>query len=766
MKRLLSGVSLLLLAMPAMASWEDYCVGAKKFSPEIPAPNYRTSMVLKAAEKLSRVHGRSFVLYSDIQKVYGQCYGAKAEKDECAPSQVRGKPEDVTVDAHNFLTILCSEFRDNEELMTAKLKWVSDMIIVPKGEQSYSPVQGFWEQLTSEGYLALVNLSQKLYDLREGSKAEYLSYGTEELDQLSVPALTECEYRFLLAEYISKGITSIKSLEKYQTNFEKFKETDQCSIAEKSNYNEFRGDGNFKPHSLESNAFIWNTRAFSRNCTNPTTAAPSSILTDQDCKNYYSSPFSARKDLTLKGMYRLFFYHPSMQQTMDDYGDGLVFITDDLNGDNVSEIVTLDNLSNNSNDLVNNTGGYVKALRDTAQSLKKSKQQKQAEVYEDVMKSVVLRAAIAELKKAEIPTSEIERVLMITESQLGKKLPIMTAQTSENLKKIVSNSTEIEKANQTVLPVKAKIEEITAKIAEIVKLSETLTNAIAAQNAEEIAQLEAKRQEFYKQTPANYTAATEIFQQIEELKRKGTPKQVKTLDKYDEEKSQLETELQTLSDSISPLLTKIDELTSENGELNDSLPALELLAEDFKQLAKMVQFPGVTLDLSIMPGWERSEFEKQSDKGFFSVFDDKGEAWKRLATVLDRHTDWYQIDMMVLKLGLYQPTYSPWVASSYYIHESDNFTKPGYAMGMEGDGHRHWMFVQQVPLARWYKASDLKAGVKFDLLNTWFDETTFSTSELGAREKGWDRFGSGAPDELRALVYLYEIGSDNEANEE
>ena len=87
-------------------------------------------------------------------------------------------------------------------------------------------------------------------------------------------------------------------------------------------------------------------------------------------------------------------------------------------------------------------------------------------------------------------------------------------------------------------------------------------------------------------------------------------------------------------------------------------------------------------------------------------------------------------------------------------------------MGMEGDGHRHWMFVQQVPLARWYKASDLKAGTKFDLLNTWFDETTFSTSELGAREKGWDRFGSVAPDELRALVYLYEIGSDNEAKEE
>ncbi|MCK5072602.1 MAG: hypothetical protein KAQ98_04190 [Bacteriovoracaceae bacterium] len=608
--------------------WNELCSanGVKRKSADVPYPNYDNPEVWKAQEKLSyisKVAGKNvksdtFWLYSDIERVYGLCAGSKKKKGTCP--KITHKGTTIEQNAHNFLTILCGEFRDNIPMLNGKLKWAKNITILKNVKQGYLKSKGVWEQLTGPGYKQLVRFSSTLYDARRDKLGSGAS-SNKTFDEISVNGVTTCEYRYIIKNYLSTGkeLDYYNGLDQYEEGLKAFWKTSECKKWEKTYYNEFRGDGNFKPQSLESNAFIWNTRVFSKNCKTTKTARKSSILTDAQCQAYFKYPFSTRYNLAKEGLYRLFFFPAKFNDLMRNYKRDLVLMTEDLNKDGIADMILLDSEKD--------AGYFIASLRQKIQSMRKNGQYGISGIYGKLLHYVTTKAAIA------------------------------TAPVEKKYKKLLEGV--------------------------------------------------AKRAE----------------------KALG-----ETIKKWDK---------------------KLTE--SKN-------PDLERDVKMFKDGIAMTNFDGIMVVTDVAAGWTKAMNKAgNKDKGFYEIFPDKVDAWDRIATVLDRHTDWYQIDMLYLGYGFYQPTYSPWVASSYYINKSDAFTVPGYAMGLAGDGHRHWMFVQQVKKDKWFKASDMdfkwnnKGNDAFDLLNTWFDETTFSRSHLGADEQGWDRFGTVAPGELAANLWIYEI---------
>ena len=674
--------------------WENYCRGKggqeghDRKVVHVPVVNYSNNLVKKAVAKLDQVHPDSFYQYSDIERVYGLCSGSRKKKGQCK-GKTGNKPANVKIDTHNFLTILCGEFRDNLRLLKSKLNWAANMHIVKNGKQGYDKNILPFRQLTAQGYLDLVDLSETVYELKHHALG---AAGKESLaeTQKSADAATICEYRYMLDKYLSKGehFGYGSELSSYMEGPEGYLAYEaapgNCTDDEKSHYYEFRGDGNFKAQSLESNAFIWNARIHSRSCklipqsdgTAIAKASGSAVITDESCQAYFKEPFSTRKELSKQGLARLFYYPEEYRDIMEDYDYSLVFVTEDLTGDDIAEMVVLE--SGQGANIVNNLRSKIKSARESGQF-------GMSKVYQQLIAYVVGKNVIqtGTLNKNTNAFKNLTKAVLI--SEFGKAF----------LEGKYTKSTK------------------------------------------------------YADFVAQYGSETS---KLGGLKKK-VDKWQKTVKKKMEEEGKTESDLSGLISDI---------------ELVDGL-------------IKATDFPGVTLVT------DKYSSEVKGKTAFNKVFNeslpvnDDGksahwQAWDRVTIVLDRHTDWYKIDMLNLTLGVYIPTYSPWVASSYYINKSDAFTIPGYAMGLSGDGHRHWMFVQKVPKAEayrkllgkepkssWFRAQDMAehfgngsfSEAKFDMYNTWFDETTFSRSGLGADEQGWDRFGSASPEEVSELVYLY-----------
>jgi hypothetical protein len=596
--------------------YKDLCAGDKTFlkglsrlSFKTPVPNYNNPLIKQIVKKLNQVDSSSFYLYRDIEKVYGLCSGSKKNDEECRKQN--NIPEDVSTDAHNFITIACGEFRDNPEMLLSKLQWTSRMNIAKDEKQTYDPAKGVWEQLTGPGYEKLVDISESLYFLRTKNIENTDSRLT--VDQRSVPAMSACEYRYILARYLATDwrIRNSEDLSQYEEGYNTFKRLGVCKQSELDNYYEFRGDGNFKPLSLESNAMIWNARLFSKNCTSTGEAKKGTTLTDKDCKRYYKKPFRTRYNLSKEGFKRLFYYPMDFDDKMKAYKKELVFVTDDVNGDGISDMIVLDDVDRSAGEFDGKSA--IKNARSSINTSTRNRQWNLRAAYQKLVAYLGIKAVIPQLKEKKVKTANIEEVLKRSE---------------EGLKTILLKLKESRWADKE------------AKVA--------IENAI---NAKKVS--------------------------------------------------------------------------------------------------------GIKIITEVMGDLKKKEYNNAET--FSKLFSDKKDAWDRIATVLDRHTDWYKTDMLNLSLGQYMPTYSPWVASSYYINKSDAFTVAGYAMNNITDWHKHWMFIQKVPKSRWFKAEDMneKWPYDVDIFNMWFDETTFSRSHLGADEQGWDRFGTAAADEMGEIVYLY-----------
>ncbi|MCB0376923.1 MAG: hypothetical protein KDD33_00395 [Bdellovibrionales bacterium] len=173
----------------------------------------------------------------------------------------------------------------------------------------------------------------------------------------------------------------------------------------------------------------------------------------------------------------------------------------------------------------------------------------------------------------------------------------------------------------------------------------------------------------------------------------------------------------------------------------------------------------------LLPEWVQnaSTYWTQSDAGLNDVFEiangKTGQlvmAYERIRNAVDRHTDWYQTGYDDTH---FEPTltrtidqaFSPFVASSYEMSESDGFTAPGLTVRAPADNKKQWMFVFRVHKDKWYNTDTLLAGKPLDLNWQWFDETSFGTSHLADSERAWDRLGTALEGEMDSILYLHNI---------
>jgi hypothetical protein len=654
MKRLALILPILVASFAAQAAkhdliWQNYCDASKSLtrkSATVPIVNYNNKFIQQAVVKLNQVEASSFYQYKEIEKIYGLCSGRSKTAKTCKEGQVP-KIDGLKIDTHNFLTILCGEFRDNVKMLDAKLKWVARMNIVQDGKQRYTPKKDVFEQITGKGYRDLVSFNNSLYTARENALTN--ADPDLELEQNSVSAVTVCENRYIFSEYLAKDKSFIDTnLSEYEAGLIEFKKS--CKKSDLAHYYEYRGDGNFKAHSLESNAFIYVARDFANSCSKLDKARKGLVLSDQDCTDYYSNPFKTRENISMQGLRRIFFYPSTVKvgkviinidEKMQDFKNELVFITEDLNNDKIADMIILEEKLQGNGEGIGEEGAHA---------------------------LINAREMVTELRRE-----------ALNEEGRTKSLLYQLAGAYKKAVHYIASSAALHQLKD-----KSKINSM----------------------------MRAKLKK------ANMVSKNYI--------------------RYKAEKFKLE---------IAKIAIE-DEYTAE--ELFDYVAELE-------ELITTDNFKGVIIITDVVV---ENRVKAKYNSKLNEVFTDKKQAWHRVTVALDRHTDWYQIDTINMSLGLYSPTYSPWVASSYYINKSDDFTKPGYAMGMSGDGHRHWMFVQKVPIKRWFSATDLREAKDWinydlDIHNTWFDETTFSRSGLGQHEQGWDRFGTTSSDEVGQIFYMW-----------
>ncbi|MBK24802.1 MAG: hypothetical protein CME70_12460 [Halobacteriovorax sp.] len=362
----------------APATWASYCSDGtvSQKSSDIPKVNYSNSVVMKAAKKMSEIEfteinarmedGKTegtnakgdeytksvaFNPYTDFEKVYGLCANKQKNKGECPAS--KKAPEGIGQNTHNMLTILCGEYRDNFSMLKKKLQWFGKADITKNVKQGYTKSKKVFDQITGPGYKAMVEISYALRSLR----LEVLgSSGSRHLtvDQKSVQPMSICEYRYILDKYISKGKTiakhdhpAFKAYEQGRLAYEK-----SCTKSDRDHVYEFRGDGNLKAQSIESNGMLWFSRAFSSSCTASRKAQKyKGAMTDKDCKDYFASPYKSREKINEQAFLRMLFY-PDTAQGLDikdimkryskSDSKGYAIITEDITGDGVGEMIVLD----------------------------------------------------------------------------------------------------------------------------------------------------------------------------------------------------------------------------------------------------------------------------------------------------------------------------------------------------------------------------------------------------------------------------------------
>jgi len=170
--------------------------------------------------------------------------------------------------------------------------------------------------------------------------------------------------------------------------------------------------------------------------------------------------------------------------------------------------------------------------------------------------------------------------------------------------------------------------------------------------------------------------------------------------------------------------------------------------------------------VELLPGWR--QFFLWGALGLPDLHSsDKEKIQRVLQFAVDRHTDWYNSgydDRMDYKSYARTKAYSPFVASSYEMSESDHFVTPGYTVPVidpASRDHKHWMFVFRIHKDNWFTPESIN-DQELPLPNfdrVWLDETSFGNSSLANSEKAWDRLGTALEDEHDAILYLHNISS-------
>lgn len=173
-------------------------------------------------------------------------------------------------------------------------------------------------------------------------------------------------------------------------------------------------------------------------------------------------------------------------------------------------------------------------------------------------------------------------------------------------------------------------------------------------------------------------------------------------------------------------------------------------------------------NVPLLAGWENHYMESAS-LGLETLFaGNKEKVEEILQIAVDRHTDWYSSrwdDRMAYKPKVRDQAYSPFVASSYEMSESNGFVTCGVTVPCPASDpslgqYKHWMFVFKVHKDNWYTPERLanEPEIKVDFDRMWFDETSFGDTGLANSEKAWDRMGSALEGEYAAILYLRNVG--------
>lgn len=166
--------------------------------------------------------------------------------------------------------------------------------------------------------------------------------------------------------------------------------------------------------------------------------------------------------------------------------------------------------------------------------------------------------------------------------------------------------------------------------------------------------------------------------------------------------------------------------------------------------------------LSIPGAWQATDIGFNQYTGMGTNKPNSFLVYDLIRSAVDRHTDWYQSTFNDRNGTLRNQAYSPLVASSYEMSESDQFTFCGITVQCEPDGHKRWMFIFRIKASNWYTPASAIKGEPVDFDKMWFDETSFGETSLADSEKAWDRLGTPMEEEMDSILYLYNISDSGE----
>ncbi len=297
-----------------VSDWNEFCVGSLTDASVLPSPKYDNGKVAQAAKNLTKVNPHSFALYSTINAKY-------------KGNSQAGIPQGTTPAAHEFLSYLCGEFRDRPSMVEAKIDWILRFNYMKKGQQPpIDTKKPLWMQVAASSYRPYLQISSQYFQQRQQRSAQKKhSFGQFTNVDYEIPATTVCENKFMIAEYVAKG-KNYDGIDPFEQAYNAWK-TDNCSEEDLDWYNDFRGDGNFKPNTPESNGMIWQAQSVTLQCASTTKVRaappfnqPNQVikLTDQDCANYFLRPFTTRWAGARAGLGAWILHDDSEFSSMDD----------------------------------------------------------------------------------------------------------------------------------------------------------------------------------------------------------------------------------------------------------------------------------------------------------------------------------------------------------------------------------------------------------------------------------------------------------------
>lgn len=166
--------------------------------------------------------------------------------------------------------------------------------------------------------------------------------------------------------------------------------------------------------------------------------------------------------------------------------------------------------------------------------------------------------------------------------------------------------------------------------------------------------------------------------------------------------------------------------------------------------------------LNIPGAWNSNDIGFNTFTGMGSSTPSAPLVYELIRSAVDRHTDWYASSYNDKNGTLKNQAYSPLVASSYEMSESDQFTFCGITVPCPPDGHKRWMFIFRVKAENWYTPARALNGEPVNFDTMWFDETSFGETGLADSEKAWDRLGTPMEGEMDSILYLYNIGDNGQ----